>query len=294
MARIAVVGMGPVGLATALAFAVQGHSVGGVEVDPSRAGPIARGEPPFFESGLAEALRAALKSGRFTVASKMGDAVGDADFIFLCVGTPSNPDGTMDDRYLRQAAKDVAASIRDGGATVVVKSTVTPGTTESVVRPALEAAGKPYGLAMNPEFLREGRAWEDALHPDRIVVGANESETLDQLRALYAQSGCPIVTTDLRTAEMIKYATNAFLATKIAIANELANLCQAFGLNYDEVIRAVTLDPRFSPRFLVPGVGFGGSCFPKDVRALIAAGLRQGYEPTLFQAVLAQDRKSVV
>lgn len=290
MARIAVVGLGPVGLASGLAFALQGHAVVGIDVDTDRTGAIARGAPPFYEDGLEEALRAGLKQGRFSVTDRIGTAVPTADYVFLCVGTPSRPDGSMDDRYLQQAARDVAAALPPEGApVVVVKSTVIPGTTDAVVRPPLEASGRPFHLAMNPEFLREGRAWEDATRPDRIVVGANGPEARTRMRALYADAGCPVVETDIRTAEMIKYATNAFLATKVAFANELANLCQAFGVGYDEVIRAVTLDPRINPRFLVPGVGFGGSCFPKDVRALVAAGRDRGVAPPLLEAVLAQN-----
>ncbi len=154
---------------------------------------------------------------------------------------------------------------------IVIKSTVIPGTTENVVRPILEASGRPFSLAVNPEFLREGHALEDTLHPDRIVLGVEGPSTAERLRALYAHVTCPIIETDLRTAEAIKYATNAFLATKVSFANELANLCQAFGISYDEVIQSVILDPRINPRFLVPGVGFGGSCSPKDLRALVAA-----------------------
>jgi len=164
-----------------------------------------------------------------------------------------------------------------------------PGTVDGLVRPILEAANVPFRLGMNPEFLREGRALEDALRPDRIVLGADGPETARILRGLYRSTKCPVFSTDVKTAEAVKYATNAFLATKVAFADELANLCDAFGISYDEVHKGLGLDPRINPRFLVPGVGFGGSCFPKDVRALVAAGRRRGVEPLLLEAVLAQN-----
>src|SRR2546427_5199490 len=220
----------------------------------------------------------------------MDDAVRGSGIIFLCVGTPSKPDGSMDVGPLHDAAKSVATAWRDEKTrTVVVKSTVLPGTAETVVRPLLQAAGVPFRIAVNPEFLREGRALEDALRPDRIVLGADGPETARILKGLYRSAKCPIFSTDVKTAEAVKYATNAFLATKVAFADELANLCDAFGISYDEVHKGLGLDPRINPRFLVPGVGFGGSCFPKDVRALVAAGRRRGVEPLLLEAVLAQN-----
>lgn len=290
MAKLAVIGLGPVGLVTATAFASQGHAVIGVEVDPDRRGRIADGEPPFFEPGLRTALRKVLRSKRLAVTGDMEDAVSRSTVLFLCVGTPSRPDGSMDERYLQEAAKELAVTRHDGVRKIaVVKSTVLPGTTERVVRPILESSGRPFGIAVSPEFLQEGRALQDALHPDRVVLGVDGAGTARALRSLYAKTRAPILVTDLRTAETIKYATNAFLATKVAFANELANLCDAFDVAYDDVIRGVRLDPRVNPRFLVPGVGFGGSCFPKDLRALVAAGSSGGYRPTLLESVLAQN-----
>ncbi len=288
--RLAVIGLGPVGLATAIALTLEGRDVVGVDADSDRLARIARGEPPFFESGLPDALNDALRTKRLTVTGNTQAAIANADFIMLCVGTPSRPDGSMDDSFMRKATEDLASALPDAAEpVVVVKSTVIPGTTENVVRPILEASGKTCGLAVNPEFLREGHALDDTLHPDRIVLGVDGPDTATRLRALYAHVSCPIIETDLRTAETIKYATNAFLATKVAFANELANLCQAFGVSYDSVIQAVTLDPRINPRFLVPGVGFGGSCLPKDVKALVAAGKAEGYTSVLLEAVLAQN-----
>ncbi|MFQ5803759.1 MAG: nucleotide sugar dehydrogenase, partial [Candidatus Methylomirabilales bacterium] len=268
--RLAVVGLGPVGLATAIAFVMADHRVVGLDVDAGRVSRVARGEPPFYEAGLQDALLKVLSTRRFAATSDVREALAGVDIVFLCVGTPSGPDGSMDDVFLKEAAEDISRVISDDPRPIiVVKSTVVPGTTEKVVRPILEASDKRFGLGVNPEFLREGHALEDTLHPDRIVLGVDGPDTAKRLRALYAHVACPIVETDLTTAEAIKYATNAFLATKVAFANDLANLCQTFGISYDEVIQAVALDPRVNSRFLVPGVGFGGSCFPKDVRALV-------------------------
>jgi UDPglucose 6-dehydrogenase len=290
VATVAIVGLGPVGLVTAVAFAAQRHRVLGVDIDANRLASIRHGQPPVYEKGLEAALRKVLRQKSLLVVDRMEEAVGPADMIFLCVGTPSMPDGGMEERHLRDAVKSLAASWRDKKRrTVVVKSTVLPGTTDRVVRPILEAAGLPFRLAMNPEFLREGHALEDALRPDRIVVGADEPATARAVRDLYGSAKGPVLMTDLKTAEAVKYATNAFLATKVAFADELANLCQAFGVSYDAVHRGMGLDPRINPRFLVPGVGFGGSCFPKDVRALAAGARQRGTQAPLLEAVLAQN-----
>ena len=292
VATVAIVGLGPVGLTTAVAFASQGHRVIGFDIDENRRAEVTQGKPPFYEKGLEAGLKKALRQKRLSVVDRMDDAVRGSGIIFLCVGTPSKPDGSMDVGPLHDAAKSVATAWRDEKTrTVVVKSTVLPGTAESVVRPLLQAAGVPFRIAVNPEFLREGRALEDALRPDRIILGVDSQETARILRALYRSSKCPVLVTDLRTAESVKYATNALLAAKVSLANELANLCDSFGVDYDEVLRGVALDPRINPQFLVPGVGFGGSCFPKDVRALVASGTANGYRPELLEAVLALNER---
>jgi UDPglucose 6-dehydrogenase len=290
VATLTIVGLGPVGLTTGVAFAAQGHRVLGVDIDADRRGQAARGEPPFYEKGLQRALKTALRQKRFTVVETIDEALGPSGFVFLAVGTPPRPDGTMDDSALREATKSLASAWRDKKRrTVVVKSTVLPGTTDRVVRPILEGARLPFRLAMNPEFLREGHALEDALRPDRIVVGADDAETARSVKGLYKAAKGPVLLTDLKTAEAVKYATNSFLALKVAFADELANLCQAFGVSYDEVHRGLGLDPRINPRFLVPGVGFGGSCFPKDVRAVVAGARQRGMPAPILEAVLAQN-----
>ncbi len=293
MTRIAIAGLGPVGVATSVAFAIDRYDVAGFDVDSERVELTKRGDLPFYEPGLSDPLKKVLKAGRVTVTREANRAIPNADIIFLCVGTPSRPDGSMDDSFLKQATQDIADATADNpNPTIVVKSTVLPGTTEHVIRPILEASSKPFGLAANPEFLKKGHALEDSLHPDRIVLEVDTPPpAAKRLRELYATATCPTVETDLRTAEANKYATNAFLATKVAFANEFANIFQALEVSYDEVIQAVTLDPRIEPRFLVPGVGFGGSCFPKDVKALVAAGKAAGHTPRLLEAVLDQNEE---
>ena len=294
MTNLCVVGTGHVGLVYGVSFALAGHSVVGVDVNATAIRTLKKGSPTFFEPGLEAALKRALKSKKVTFSEDVRGAVRDASVVFLCVGTPSRPDGSIDTSYLVAAATTVGEGMRSASRSqvIAVKSTVIPGTTEGVVRPALEkasrkTAGRDFGLCVNPEFLREGSALGDAMKPDRIVIGALDERSATSLRNVYRGLKCERLVTDLRTAEMIKYATNAFLATKVSFANELANLCDAFGgINVDAVVEGMGLDPRISPRFLKAGLGFGGSCFPKDVRALVAGGRAVGYGSRVLRAVL--------
>jgi len=277
-----------------VAFALGGHRVVAVDIDARAIALLSKGKPTFFEPGLEPALKRALRTKRLSFSGDIAGGVQDAKVAFLCVGTPSRPDGSIDLSYLEAAARTVGEGMRSARdyQVIAVKSTVLPGTTEAIVRPALEktsgkVAGRDFGLCVNPEFLREGSAVEDARKPDRIVIGALDTRSARALAAVYRGTKCKKLTTDLRTAEMVKYATNAFLATKVSFANELANLCDAFGkLNVDRVVEGMALDPRINPRFLKAGLGFGGSCFPKDVRAIVAAGREHGYESRLLDATL--------
>ncbi len=294
MSRLCIVGTGHVGLVYAVAFTLQGHTVVGTDVASEAVEALKAGRATFFEPGLQAALTRARKTKRLTFSMDIVAEAGKADVIFLAVGTPSREDGSIDTSYVESAARTAGEALRSapGYRVVVVKSTVVPGTTETVVRPALEAAsgktaGRDFGLCMNPEFLREGSAVEDAMKPDRIVIGSLDAKSGAALAKVYAKNRCKKLRTDLRTAEMIKYATNSFLATKVSFANELADLCDTFGgLNVDRVVEGMALDARISPRFLKAGLGFGGSCFPKDVRALLAAGRAGGFDSFLLQAAL--------
>ena len=294
MTRICIVGVGHVGLAHAVALAANGHLVVGTDVNESTLASLRKGLVPFHEPGLRDAVIRFQKRRRLSFSGEVAAEACRAGIVFLCVGTPSREDGSIDTSQIVAAAKTVGAGMPSakGYQVVVVKSTVIPGTTESGVRPALEqesgkTSGKDFGLCVNPEFLREGSALTDALHPDRLVIGSMDERSGRTLARVYAKMEGKKLRTDLRTAEMIKYATNAFLATKVSFANELANLCDSFGgLNVDNVVAGMALDPRINPRFLQAGLGFGGSCFPKDVRAIVAAGRARGYEPRVLNAVL--------
>lgn len=294
MTRIEIVGTGHVGLVHAVAFAFAGHEVLAADVDEKIIATLKKGKPTFYEPGLEKALGKALATSRLSFSTDAARGASRAEVVFLSVGTPSRKNGSIDLSPLKKASQAVGRGMRssEGYQVVAVKSTVIPGTTESTVRPALEKpsgkkAGRDFGLVMNPEFLREGSAVEDAVHPDRIVIGGIDEKSIETLEAVYTRFDCPRMRTDLRTAEMVKYATNAFLATKVSFANELANLCDAFGgLNVDKVVEGMGLDPRINPRFLKAGLGFGGSCLPKDVEAILAAGKALGYAPKLLRATL--------
>ncbi len=293
MTRVAIVGTGHVGLATAIAFAQWGHEVVGADVSEKIVGDLRAGKTTHYEPGLPDALGRSLATGRLSFTSDVEAAALPADVVFVCVGTPPKKDGSIDLGYVRKAAGTLGLVMRTSGYKVVtVKSTVLPGTTESVVRPALERAsgkkaGTDFGIAVNPEFLREGSAVDDALHPDRIVIGALDERSLRAVQAIYSSVQAPTMATNLRTAEMIKYATNAFLATKVSFANELANICDVFGgINVDDVVEGVGLDPRINSKFMKAGLGFGGSCFPKDVRAIVAAVRSKRYPTRILSAVL--------
>ena len=297
MTRIAIVGAGYAGLGTAIALAKKGNRVTCVDTDPEKVNRISGGHAPFFEKGIDREVATLTRRGLLTASAETSAVSRESNVIFLCVGTPSHEDGSLDPSQIQVASMAVGEGLRRRPRQVVViKSTVVPGTTESVVIPALEAksglqAGE-FGVCVNPEFLREGHAVEDSLRPTHIVIGELDRPSGNALMRLYAPFRCPKFRTSLRVAEAVKYATNAFLATKVTFANELANLCTRLRLDSDEVLKGMTLDPRISPHHLQPGPGFGGSCLPKDLKAIVAEARRIGYEPMLLSAVLAvNDRQ---
>jgi UDPglucose 6-dehydrogenase len=303
--RIAVVGTGYVGLVTAAGLAELGHTVVCIDIDERKVAALGRGEPPFFERGLEDLLRRNLGI-RLRATTDLGAAVRDSELTFICVGTPSRDDGSIDVSFVQQAAEQIGAALAGTSRphAVVVKSTVVPGTTGRVVTPALERtsgrqAGVDLGVGVNPEFLTEGQAVDDFLNPDRIVVGGDH-RTVAALRDLYASfQGVAIVETNAPTAEMIKYASNAMLATAISFANEIANLgSEIGGVDVVEVMQGVHLSRYLTTRagdgtsitaslssFLEAGCGYGGSCLPKDVAALAARGREVGSQLLLLEAV---------
>jgi len=295
--RISVIGMGYVGLCTAVVFASRGYTVVASEADMEKIILINRGVPPCHEPGISEMLVEVLKSGRFKCTSSTETAVLNTDITFITVGTPSKPDGSIDLHYIENSVREIGSALsnKDSYHLVVVKSTVTPGTTENVVKPILEGSsgkklGVDFGLRMNPEFLREGLALHDIFNPDCIVIGEYDKKSGDMLEALYrefyAEKMPPIIRTNPVNAELIKYASNAFLATKISFINLIANICQKIpGADVKTVAKGMGLDKRISPLFLNAGLGYGGSCFPKDLKALIAYSKSLGCNPQLLQAV---------
>jgi len=297
--KIGIVGSGYVGTTVAACLADFGHDVINVDVDESVVRRLNEGESPISEPGLDDLLDRYAGSSLFATTDYAD--LADVEVIFLALPTPTNDDGSIDTAYVEAGAEALGGVLADveGYPTVVVKSTVVPGTTADVVGSILEResglrAGTDFGLAMNPEFLREGSAVDDFNHPDKIVFGTTDDRALDALETVYAPllDDVPVVRTGLDEAEMIKYANNAFLAAKISLINELGNICKEYGVDAYEVADAIGLDDRIGERFLRSGVGWGGSCFPKDVAAIVAAARERGYEPDLLQAAIdVNDRQ---
>jgi UDPglucose 6-dehydrogenase len=306
--KVAVIGAGYVGLTTALSLAYVGHEVVGVDLDADKVARLNRGELPFYEPHAKEMLALVRERLRFT--ARYEEAVPQAEVIFIAVGTPSLPDGAPDLSQVRSAAQAIGRRLGEGFTVVVNKSTVPVGSgnyVEALVRRAFQEAhgGEPNGrlaVASNPEFLREGQALYDSLYPDRIVVGAEDRRAIEALRELYEPileqsfapppflsrpervGAVPFITTDLASAELIKYGANAFLALKISFINELARLAEKVGADIREVARGIGLDHRIGPRFLQAGLGWGGSCFPKDTAALLAMGREYGLSLSITEA----------
>jgi len=294
--KISVIGSGYVGLVTGVGFVKVGNEVIFVDIDGRKIQMINQATPPIYEEGLEELMRKF--RGRYYATNDFKEAVLNSDVTFICVGTPSKGDGSIDLTYIKEASKEIGKALEEKDAfhVVVVKSTVLPGTTEGVVKPILEEysgkkAFEDFGLAMNPEFLREGIALRDFLNPDRIVIGAQDERTKQVLEKLYEPINAPKLIVDIKTAEMIKYASNAFLATKISFANEIGNICKKLGIDSWKVFEGVGLDHRISPHFFKSGIGFGGSCFPKDVKALISKAKEIGEEPLILEAVIEVNER---
>lgn len=271
--RIAIVGTGYVGLVSGACMAEFGHQVTCVDLNPDIVARLSRGEPTIYEPGLEDLLMRNLRAGRLTFTTALEDAVATADAVFIAVGTPSRRgDGHADLTYVFAAAKDIAAAARDG-TVIVTKSTVPVGTASKLRElVAKEAPQKRFEVASNPEFLREGSAIQDFMHPDRVVVGAISDEARRVLKEIYRPlflRDTPILFASCETAELIKYAANAFLAAKISFINEIADLCEKVGADVQDVAKGIGLDKRIGDKFLHPGPGYGGSCFPKDTLALL-------------------------
>jgi UDPglucose 6-dehydrogenase len=291
MSRVGVVGAGYVGLTTAACLAHLGHDVVCADIDVEKLSRLARGDVPILEDGVPELVEEGLRSGRLSFVLGAGAAATGREFVFLCVPTPQGADAAADLSHVEAAVSELARVLIPGSV-VVTKSTMPPGSSHLVAR-LLEqagAAGSDVGVASNPEFLREGRAVYDFLNPDRIVIGCDDTGVAVRVSALYGGVQAPILVTDSASAEMIKYASNAFLATKVSFVNAIANVCEAVGADVREVVLGMGYDSRIGFEFLRPGPGYGGACLPKDTAALIRAAELAGYDFSLLRGVIEVNR----
>ena len=283
---LAVIGAGRSGAVTAACLADLGHTVCAVDVDEERVAQLQSGVAPFLEPRLDAVIARNLKAGRLTFTKDVSMAVPRAEAVLLCVPTPAATDGSSDLSALHSAVESVTPHLA-AGATVIVRSTVPVGTNAEVLR-RLQAKRPDAALeiASNPEFLREGHAVDDFMRPDRIVIGAGTEQAAQAVAALYSKIDCPIVLTNLATAELVKYAANAYLAASVSFINEIANICERTGADISKITETLALDRRIGKEaYLQPGVGFGGSCLPKDLSALIDTAEAEGYTPHLLHAI---------
>jgi UDPglucose 6-dehydrogenase len=291
MSDIAVIGAGYVGLTTAACLASLGHQVTCADVDAERVRALSKGVVPILEDGLPELVAEGLAEGRLLFVVGATEAARRAEFVFLCVPTPQSASGAADLSMVESVVREVGPQLRSG--TVIVnKSTMPVGSTDLVARElSLSGAPKDVGVASNPEFLREGQAVFDFLHPSRVVIGCDDTAVAVRVSDVYRDVSAPILVTDPASAEMIKYASNAFLATKISFINAVANLCEAVNADVREVSLGMGYDPRIGFEFLHPGPGYGGSCFPKDTAALIHTADAAGYDFSLLRGVVGVNER---
>lgn len=286
---VAIIGAGYVGLVTAAGLANLGHNVRVGEASAERVAILESGEVPIYEQGLPGLLTRARERQAISFHASNVEAIDGVGLVFLCLPTPESPDGRADLTFVHAVIDELATEVAED-TLFVIKSTVPPGTTASL-RKRLADLGSTARLVSHPEFLREGRAVEDFMEPDRIVVGAYEREDAERVATLYRSIDTSVVVTDPTSSEMIKYANNAYLATRLTFANALANVCEAVGADVVDVIQGIGLDHRIGPHFLQPGPGYGGSCFPKDTAALIAVAEDAGYDFQLLKSVIEADHQ---
>lgn len=296
--KIAVIGTGYVGLVAGTCFAENGNKVVCVDVNPAKVESLRNGKLPIYEPGLEEMVMKNVQAGRLSFTTSTGDAVVESQVVFIAVGTPQDEDGSADLSYVLAAAREIGRAM-NGPRIVVDKSTVPVGTAEKVAAAIREVTTHPVSVVSNPEFLKEGNAIDDFLKPDRVVIGTDDEEARKVMVDLYSpfvRTGKPIICMDTRSAEMTKYAANAMLATKISFINEIANLCEIVGADVTKVREGIGSDVRIGPHFLFAGIGYGGSCFPKDVSALSRTARDAGYEFRILDAVQSanEHQKSVV
>src|SRR6478736_229214 len=285
--KLEVVGTGYVGLVLGACMAESGNDVTCVDKDAAKVAMLRRGKIPIYEPGLEELVRRNKAEGRLVFTTVLPKAVREAEVVFIAVGTPQGEDGSADLRHVMGVARDVARAM-NGYKVIVDKSTVPVGTAEKVREIVRRETTHPFSVVSNPEFLKQGAAVDDFMKPDRVVIGAEDpraAEIMVKLHKPFTRTGAPIMVMDCPSAELCKYASNAILATKISFMNEIANVCDAFGADVDRVRQAVGSDRRIGSSFLFPGVGYGGSCFPKDVKAMMRFASTKNYDFEILRAV---------
>ena len=291
--KICVIGTGYVGLVAGAGFSDMGNDVVCCDVDKSKIDGLKRGEIPIYEPGLDKLVAHNATEGRLTFTTNVAEGVAGAEVILLAVGTPPGKDGSADLSYIFKAAEDVGKALT-GWAVIVTKSTVPVGTGDKIEAIIKKATKHEFGVASNPEFLKEGDALNDFMKPDRVVIGADDKRAVDTLRALYApftRTTDRMLVMDRRSSELTKYAANSMLATRISFMNDLANLCELLGADIELVRKGMGSDGRIGPKFLFAGPGFGGSCFPKDLRAAVSTGKEVGYDLQILNAVVAVNER---
>jgi UDPglucose 6-dehydrogenase len=285
--KVAVVGTGYVGLVVGACLAESGNDVTCVDKDESKVRMLRRGKSPIYEPGIEDLLRRNKAEGRLTFTTDLARAVRQSTIVFIAVGTPQGEDGSADLQHVMAVARDIARAM-NGYKVIVDKSTVPVGTAAKVREVIRRETTHPFSVVSNPEFLKQGAAVDDFMKPDRVVIGAEDEQSAELMVALhkpFTRTGAPIMVMDCASAELAKYAANAMLATKISFMNEIANVCEAYGADVDRVRQAMGTDRRIGPAFLFPGVGYGGSCFPKDVKALAKFSADKKYDFKILKAV---------
>lgn len=300
--KLSVFGLGYVGCVSAACFAEEGNEVIGVDVNPTKVEIINSGKSPIVEEGINELIAKVVKVGRLSATTDSARAVHDSDLSLVCVGTPSNQNGSLHLRHVEQVCREIGAAMKqkEGRHTVVIRSTMLPGTVQNTVVPALEeSSGKKavadFGICINPEFLREGSSLKDFYSPPFTLIGADDEETVAAVRSLYEKINAPVYTTSLKTAEMVKYVCNCFHALKVSFANEIGNICKALQIDSHEVMHVFCQDTKLnlSPYYLKPGFAFGGSCLPKDLRAINYKAKQLDVEVPVLSAILPSNRLQI-
>lgn len=300
--KLSVFGIGYVGCVSAACFAKAGHDVIGVDLNPTKVEIINSGKSPIVETGVEELISAMVSAGRLRATTDSTEAIMNSDASLVCVGTPSNANGSLDLNHVKHVCEEIGASLKEKVArhTVVIRSTMLPGTIESLVVPTLEASsgkkvGGDFGVCINPEFLREGSSLKDFYAPPFTLIGTDEEDTANLVGELYVGIDAPLFVTALKTAEMVKYACNCFHALKVSFANEIGNICKAVGIDSHEVMNVFAQDTKLnlSPYYLTPGFAFGGSCLPKDLRAINYKAKQLDVEVPVLSAILPSNRLQI-